>query len=160
MRGVAFLDHTADVGLEVEAPSLEELFHRAAVGMLMLLRGHDDEAATRGPAGDDAAGDDAATRRSAGDAAAAAEHLTVEAEAEGLERVLADWLRELLFLHETRHRDYVAAAFERLDADGVSARVELEPSGGAAREIKGVTYHGLEVVEERGGWRARVIFDV
>ncbi|NIP79498.1 MAG: hypothetical protein GWM90_09895, partial [Gemmatimonadetes bacterium] len=32
--GVTFLDHTADVGIDVEADDLEELFHRAALGML------------------------------------------------------------------------------------------------------------------------------
>ncbi|UCG75421.1 MAG: archease, partial [Gemmatimonadota bacterium] len=35
--GVVELDHTADVGMTVEADSLEELFHRAAEGMLWLM---------------------------------------------------------------------------------------------------------------------------
>jgi len=27
-------------------------------------------------------------------------------------------------------------------------------------QVKAVTYHGLEVARDEGGWRARVIFDI
>jgi SHS2 domain-containing protein len=38
-RGIVFLDHTADVGLAVTAPTLSELFILAARGMTMLIHG-------------------------------------------------------------------------------------------------------------------------
>lgn len=41
--GVGPLDHTADVGIEVRAPTLPELFRRAVAGMLVLLNGAEAE---------------------------------------------------------------------------------------------------------------------
>jgi SHS2 domain-containing protein len=34
------------------------------------------------------------------------------------------------------------------------------PAAATVREIKGVTYHGLEAAFANGHWHARVIFDV
>jgi SHS2 domain-containing protein len=143
-RGVAFLDHTADVGIAVEAATPAGLFHNAAVGMLMLLRGEDDEEEPESESESDPE----------------SETLGVEVAGDGYPALLAMWLRELLFLHEVRGLDYVSARFDRLDDAGLSARVRVEPSRRAVREIKGVTLHGLEAEESPGGWRARVIFDV
>ena len=152
LRGLTFLDHTADVGFDVEAPTPEAAFHRAALGMLALLRGEED---ADGPDGsDDAAGEDRLVERDLG--------LTAPDPA----RLLADWLRELLFLHEIDRLDYRSAAFETLDlpADPHLARlaavVRLSPGGHAVREIKGVTYHEIDARRTPGGWAARVIFDV
>jgi SHS2 domain-containing protein len=146
--GITFLDHTADVGMEVTAPSLEALFHRAALGMLALLRGHDDAPerdAGRGPGVTAPAPDD--TR-------------TLALDAEDGAALLAAWLKELLFFHETRHADYADATFRRLTAERLEARVRTAPAAHAVREIKGVTYHELAVEETADGWKARVIFDV
>ncbi|NIP79499.1 MAG: archease, partial [Gemmatimonadetes bacterium] len=74
--------------------------------------------------------------------------------------LLAAWLRELLFLHETRRSDYVGAAFDLLEGSALHARVRTEPARRAVREIKGVTYHELAVRRAGDGWKARVIFDV
>lgn len=159
--GVTFLDHTADVGMDVEAPSLERLLDRAAAGMLALLRGEDDEDSAA--AWSDAAG--IGRRAGSADAADGTGELesgrhSLELEAGDPAGLLAEWLRELLFLHEVRHRDYAAASFETLSPRRLSARVELEPARRPVREIKGVTYHEIGVWRTPDGWRARVIFDV
>jgi SHS2 domain-containing protein len=148
---VTFLDHTADVGIAVRAATLDQLFGAAAGGMLMLLRGEDDEddGGAPGPVWDAGAGRGRDT-----------EVAELDVAGDGRAAVLAGWLRELLFLHETRHLDLVGVRFSRLDPDGLSARVALEPARPAVREIKGVTLHGLQVEETPDGWRARVIFDV
>ncbi len=156
--GITFLDHTADVGLDLEAGSLELLFHRAAVGMLALLHGADDDeipAPASPPAlsGDPGAGSGLASARGL-------EVLLVELEADDVARLLADWLRELLFLQDTRHADYARATFDRLTETALTARVQTEPAAPAVREIKGVTYHQLAVEQTDDGWRGRVIFDV
>lgn len=58
--GVELLEHTADVGMQVRASSLEELFHRAALGLVGLMRGSeesiagDETSVADGPEGDDA----------------------------------------------------------------------------------------------------------
>ena len=146
LPGITFLDHTADVGIDVRAATPADLFDRAARGMLALLRGTEDTGDT---------GDTEGTEGTEGTDVA----LGAASPAE----LLADWLREILFLHGTEYRDYVDAEFGRLDLTGggrLDARVRTEPSRGAAREIKGVTYHELAVEETEEGWTARVIFDV
>lgn len=141
--GVTFLDHTADVGLEATAASPQLLFHRAALGALALVEG---------PGGRDAAGDsgDEGPPRS------------VALEADDLPALLRAWLRELLWWHEVDGVAYREARFSRLEPTRLEARVVVAPARpDPVREIKGVTLHGLEVVEgEDGEWQARVIFDV
>lgn len=137
--GVRELDHTADVGIEVRAGSREELFHRAGRGLLSLVRevGETDSGA-----------EPDAERRISLEAADAAE-------------LLVRWLRELLHLYESESEEYVAAEFEALEDGHLVARVRTCPvQGVAVREVKGVTYHDLDVREAGGEWRARVIFDV
>lgn len=150
--GVTFLDHTADVGMDVEAASLEELLHRAALGMLALLRGDEEEGGlAAGPVLGAAPSED----RSPGPAA-----VPIELGADDPVGLLAGWLRELLFLHEVRGEDYVGLEVDRLDERTLAGRIVTRTDGRAEREIKGVTYHELAVTETGGRWRARVIFDV
>ena len=163
--GVTFLDHTADVGMDVEAASLEALLHRAAIGMLALIRGEeeDDDAASdaASEAGSDAAseaGSEAGSAASGAPDAAAATPLTVAADSGPT--FLAAWLREILFLHEVERRDYAALTAHVLGPWSFGGVVWTRPAGRAVREIKGVTYHALTLEERDGRWRARVIFDV
>ncbi|MDX1578351.1 MAG: archease [Gemmatimonadota bacterium] len=133
------LDHTADLGIDVRAPSLEALFHRAGRGMMALLR--------EGSAGREAA-------------EGSTEERTIRGEAGRVDELLVRWLRELLHVHETESLDYLSATFARLEDEGLEARVRFVPSAPAVREIKGVTYHDLSVRRVDAGWTARVIFDV
>jgi SHS2 domain-containing protein len=90
----------------------------------------------------------------------------VEGEAAGdLGELLVSWLQELLFRFETRRQVPIRFAFEAAAPDRVRARVgfgRFDPGRHRARaEIKGVTYHELDVhAEADGSWRARVILDV
>ena len=148
-RAVREIEHTADLGMEVEADTLPELFTRAAFGMMELVRG--DEGA------DVQAGGDSSSRRSAGESRSVALDLPKD----DLDTLLVRWLRELLYLQEVDGFVYGEADFERLDASGlralVTSRTDPEPQ---VRELKGVTYHGLEVERTDDGWRASVIFDI
>ena len=141
--GVTPLDHTADVGLDVEAPTLEDLFTRAAMGMAWLIQG--------APLPDpDEAG-------SASDPAPRGLSLT----ADDLPALLRAWLRELLFWHETESLALAMADFSTLEGSRLEAEIRLRRVEEApVREIKGVTFHGLLVEGGEEGWRARVIFDV
>jgi SHS2 domain-containing protein len=150
--GVRPLDHTADVGLEVEAPSLAELFRRAAAG-LMVLMGADAPGGPGGPGG----------------AEAAEATVAVAVVGPDLEVLLVGWLRELLFLCEVRGVTYAGAEFDALGDGALRARVRGVPGRPApGRELKAVTYHGVRVARRPGrgegdgdgGWMATVIFDV
>jgi SHS2 domain-containing protein len=129
------MDHTADIGLEVEAPSREELFRRAALGALWL-----------------------ALERLPTDRSETREIRISDPEPIGLLRA---WVREFLFWQEVE--GFAAAEVEvtELTDRTVSATVTGGPvAGDPVREIKGVTWHGLVMEPRREGWFARVIFDV
>jgi SHS2 domain-containing protein len=141
--GVRPLDHTADVGLDVEADTLEELFRRAALGTAALIMGTESETAGVAPHSD------STTHRD----------LTLETDDEAL--LLVAWLRELVFLQAVHGLLFSDARFAVLEPTHLEARLALFVAPGpVVREIKGVTYHGLHVDRSDGGWKARVIFDV
>jgi SHS2 domain-containing protein len=149
LPGVAFLDHTADVGIDVEAPSLRDLLHRAALGMLALLQGEEE-----GP-------DEAAAADAGEDNELASTTVPVQVDARDPVGLLAGWLREILLLHEVDGLDYQNALLDRVEPDHLAGRILARPGGRAAREIKGVTYHELQAARRPdGSWHARVIFDV
>ncbi len=137
-EGVEPLDHTADVGFEVHAPTPEALFERAALGAVWLAGG------SLLPEGE-------------------IEGAPVELEAEDAAALLRSWLREVLFRFEVE--GFALRAVQQIELDLEGARLGARVRGCEAppnpeREIKGVTWHGLELVPDRDGWRARVIFDV
>lgn len=140
LPGVRFLDHTADVGMDVEAHSLEALLHRAALGMLALLRGEEDVT-------EDVA-QEAEEEADADPPVATTRAVSLDLAEESGPALLSAWLRELLFLHEVERRDYAAFTADRLDRWRFAGVVWTRAGGHAVREIKGVTYHGLLVEEE------------
>ena len=160
-EGVRALDHTADVGLDVVAPSVDALFDRAASGLVALLYG-DDRAAggARGADGPARAAQVAPGERPP-DAGGTTTSRRIAVEAPDIAALLVAWLRELLWLHESAGFVYDGARFEALTATTLAADARGAPAARPpAREIKGVTYHGLEVRRTNGDWHARVIFDV
>lgn len=177
--GVRELEHTADLGVEVRAPSLEMLFHRAARGMMALIRGDGENETWEGAMRLDRGGERVAAGRGeevsaacppgAGRTGAVApaprerEEIErgVDLEADDAAALMVAWLRELLYLHEVEDFSYRSSKFQRLDDRGLRARVRggRDPVS-AVRELKGVTYHGLEVRREDDEWIARLIFDI
>jgi len=134
--GVWALGHDADLAFEAEGATLEQLFDRAAQGMMVLLQ----EAPGAGPAEEERA---------------------LALEADDAPALLAAWLRELLYLYEAHGLEYRGAGFEEMDGRRMRARVWLGRAGRpAVRELKGVTYHALTVERGPAGWRAQVVFDV
>lgn len=137
--GVRVVEHTADEGIEVEGATLATLFRRAAAGTLALFR--------TGVPGEDPG-------------AHPAEVIEVELRAADLTSLLVQWLREVLFVAGTRELEPGEVEIEQVGDGVLRARLHCRRVGpGAFREVKGVTYHGLEVRRD-GGWHARVIFDV
>lgn len=136
------LDHTADVGVELDASSLDELYAGAAVALTDILT-------------------DAGT-------VAAERSLDVRLAACDPELLMVEWLEELVYLYDTEAflvgRAEVVAE-NRGEAGwelaGTLFGEPLDPERHPVKvAIKGVTYHGLEVRREGGRFRARVIFDI
>jgi SHS2 domain-containing protein len=140
-----FLEHTADVGIDVVAGDLAGLFRTAARGMFALLMGSESAEHDEGIARADASQDIRHVRLRAMDPAA----------------LLVDWLRELLFLHETEDLCIADIEFAEITEAALDATVRWVPCpGDPVREIKGVTYHQLGVEHRDHEWYGRVIFDV
>ena len=143
IQGVHPLEHTADVGLEVEADTPAELFRRAALGMTHLLLDHVPVSRE-------------------GD-----EIRLVSLRASELPDLLREWLREVLHLHESD--GFALSSMDLRLSVGWELKAELQGAIDPTvpiREIKGVTLHGLRAelreAEGTGGreWYGRVIFDV
>jgi SHS2 domain-containing protein len=131
-------DHTADIGIAVENASLEGLFEDAAFGMFDLI-GDLNRIESR-------------------------EEIRVDLEAETLEELFADWLRELLFRFETDlivlKYFHVRMRSHRTLSGQASGEVYDPNRHELYRELKAVTYHELRVEQVQGIWRGSVIFDV
>ena len=144
------IEHTADLAVEVEASSLEGVFITAAAALIGLLMGEEEG----GP------GDERQLQHSAPPVV----HKEIAVEAPDRETLLVDWLRELLYVATGEEPLlFVGAEIGELSETRLLARVTFADSGlaaGVERELKGVTYHDLEVSRRGGGWGARVVFDV
>lgn len=145
---ISSLSHTADVGFQVEASTREALFVGAADGLIGALT-------------DEAGGSMASDGDDEGDGGIREE--TWSLSRPDLDRLLVAWLRELL--HRALGRGQipgeVAVRFTgetALEAEIAWLPPERTPE--IVREIKGVTYHGLEAREGDDGWHARVVLDV
>jgi SHS2 domain-containing protein len=146
------LEHTADVGIEVDAPSRESLFAEAAVALC-----------------------DTLTRR---DRVRVSLEREVALEATDGELLLVDFLNEILFLFDVEGLLFGEAEV-RIDDQGGSRVALCAVLRGERYDterhplrslVKAVTYHGLEIrreaADDRGRpgdgarWRARVLFDL
>jgi SHS2 domain-containing protein len=136
-------DHTADLGLRVEAPTRAELFEEAGRALTSLV--------VETP--------DASVR--------ALERIEFALTAAEPADLLFDWLHALLVAFEVRQLLFVRFAVEldevagglRLRASAWGERVDRSRQR-LAREVKAITYHGLFVRPEGDGWAAEVIVDV
>ena len=144
-EGVRMIEHTADFGLEVEAPSLEALFARAAAGLFSSFAeasGDEPEPPTATPNDRD---------------------VPVELRGENVEELMVLWLDELLYRAEEKRLIFTSFEVESVDPTRLTGRAYGRPAAkGETFEppVKGVTHHDLWIRRQDGGWRAHVIIDV
>lgn len=131
-------DHTADVGVRVRAKSLPDLLRVAGDGLYAVigeLTAHGEPRRERF----ECAGPDLAV-------------------------LLRDYLAELLLIFERDLRMVTTAEVEvfepgRLIATGESRAIDRAASD-LQREVKAITYHGLELRPVEGGYEAIYIVDI
>jgi len=128
------IEHTADRALHIRAQDLTRLFGAAASGMLTLMGMVTDKAGV-------------GKRK-------------IRVESIDREGLLVAWLEELLFLIEKDGIGFGKIEFEKIDNRSLVATVEVIPDVFPVREIKAVTYHGLEILECEGGLEVTIVFDV
>ena len=133
------IEHTADVGLELEASDLKAAFELAAASMFDLMCDID----------------------SVGDGVCR----TVEIRARDgdLENMMVRWLNELLYVFESERLLLSRFDVRELTIDDNEADVAGERYDPARHvfksDLKVATYHDLAVDQTEGVWFVRVIFD-
>ncbi|HUL30267.1 MAG TPA: archease [Thermodesulfobacteriota bacterium] len=132
------LDHTADIGILIHGEDLKALFANAGEAFFHLMT---DLRKVRGRV-----------------------EKRVHVKGESLDRLMVDWLSELLYLHDVEHLLFRKFEVESVGESGLRAVVKGEPFQEGVHviktEVKAVTYHQIEVRKENGIWRARVILDL
>jgi SHS2 domain-containing protein len=138
MKRFEVLDHTADIGLIVYGEDLKSLFENAGKAFFHLIT---DLKKVR-----------LRTEK------------RIEIGKESLERLMVDWLTELLYLHEVENLLFKEFKVESVGEEGLRAKVKGEAFQEGVHVIKtgvkAVTYHQIEVRKEKEGWRAQIIFDL
>jgi SHS2 domain-containing protein len=137
-RKFKFIDHTADMGIQVYGETLSLLFQHAAEGLLHIIT------------------DPERIREK--------ESREISLRAGGLEELLVNWLNELIYLFETG--GFLFRRFEilHLGESFIEAVAfgEIFDEGyhPILRTVKATTYHQLRVTKGEAGWEAQVIFDL
>jgi SHS2 domain-containing protein len=131
-------EHTADLGLRVRAPTLDQLFVEAAEALFSAIVENLADVATK-------------------------QRIDIQLQGDDLALLLFDWLNELLYRFDTEH--LVFGKYEAKIKDNTlssSAWGEaLDPTRHSlGHEVKAITYHGLRVEKEENGWLAEVIVDI
>jgi SHS2 domain-containing protein len=127
-------EHTADLALEVWAPSLSTLFVNAAKGMfaacgLQVIErgGHKNH--------------------------------TIRLHGEDNENLLVKFLSELLYLSERERAGFIEYQVNLAD-NTLQAIVTAVALQSIDKHIKAVTYHDLAIHNEEGMYRVRIVFDI
>jgi SHS2 domain-containing protein len=127
-----WVDHTAELELEIEAPSEEAVFEEALAALAELAGDADGPQTTR----------------------------EIEVEAPDPALLLVEWLSELIYLSETEQLVPERVAALEL-VDGKLRATVIGRRGKPSHLVKAVTLHRLELrPDAKVGWRARVVLDV
>ena len=132
------IDHTADYGFTLGAPTLGELYENSALALTDLMLGDSPAAPQR-------------ERR-------------IQVEGQDSTDLMINWLREILFLFVGDGEVLARANVEQVGETCLSALVYTEAFNAqrheVLEEIKAVTYHQARVSKTSGGWECSVICDV
>ena len=138
MKRFEILDHTADIGLIVYGNNLKALFENAGEAFFHLIT------------------DLRKVRRRV--------KRRIHIGGESLDRLMVDWLSELLYLHDVENLLFKGFKVESVGEDGLMAVVKGEPFEAGVHviktEVKAVTYHQIQIQRENGRWKAQVILDL
>ncbi len=138
MKTYELIDHTADVGLKAYGKTISVAFENAAKGMFDIIT-------------------DSSEIENTG-------QYNIELEAHDLEQLLVDWLSDLLFLNSAKN---LVFGFFKVELDEKNSKLSAKVFGEKfnlskhkiGAEIKAVTYHMLEVKNEKP-FHVQVLFDI
>ena len=131
-------DHTADLGLRIQAADLDTLFREAAEALFATIVDDLDSVKPIGRHDVSLTGNDR-------------------------EYLLFDWLRELLYRFDAEHRLFSKFDVKVSDQGltGTAWGEVYDPERHVlGHEVKAITYHELKVEKTGDGWLAEVIVDI
>ncbi len=132
------IEHTADIGIEVLAPTRRDVFVRSGLALCDLMFGVES------------VGRD--LKR------------PIRVEGDNVEELLVAWLNELLYIYAVDRMIFSDFTDVRLEENTFSAtglgEMFVPGKHSVATEIKAATYHRISVAPEGDGWKATVILDV
>jgi len=135
------VDHTADLGIQIQAPNLEELFINAGIVLIDLLLKRKTLVQNKSP-----------------------EPVTITLNGIDIEDLMVRWLGEILYIFEAEQRVVLAINIETLNQKELKAQLTTIPFDDRSyeinHEIKAITYHQIKVAPKGKVWEARVIFDL
>lgn len=149
MKKIEIINHTADIGIKVKGNSLKEVFENLALGMFEIMVQNRNSPLfsfeKRGTVPD-----------------------KIEITSPDIESLAHDWLSELLYIFNTKHKIFKKFKINDISKVNNSFKLEGEAIGEMfnpevhtiKREIKAVTYHNLKVKRGRSYFCCEVIFDI
>ncbi|HUR61399.1 MAG TPA: archease [Candidatus Thermoplasmatota archaeon] len=142
----SIVDHTADLGIEAEGASAEEVLQAAALGLTSVLSGRPDPHTLGRPD----------------------RELSFTIEAPDRIALLVAFLSELVWRHESEDLVWLGGGvtlgtgrdgIARLTAKGNGLRHDPATHGRGV-EVKAVTYHDARFENVAGTWHLRVLLDI
>ena len=129
---------TADIGIEAQAPDFSGLLLQASLALLEVMA---DPSVV-----------------------CCLQSLRLEVNAQDRAEIIVAWLNEIVYLYETRGLVFACVEVQEAGANHARGVVRGEPLDHKRHHlrhaVKGVTYHQLRVVEDKEGFRLRVILDI
>jgi SHS2 domain-containing protein len=135
-----YLEHTADVGVEVVAPTLGQAFTEAALALFGIMT----DTSAFGPK----------------------KQIEIQVSGEDLKSLLYSWLEELIYVFDTTSLVVVGVDIESISSEPhtIAATVcgeKFDPEVHETRTgVKAITYHGMIVVEKEGEFLLRYFVDI
>jgi SHS2 domain-containing protein len=132
-----FLEHTADVGIEITSPTLEEIYKTAGEALFMLI---------------------------APEASKSVVNCAIESEGDDPAALLVNFMNDLLLRFEVDGLLFRKIDIKKLTSNRLEAMASCEAmdpdSSKVETVVKAVTWHGLKLEEKDGEWRSVVYLDL
>jgi len=130
-----FLEHRADLKIQVFGRTKEELFLNAMLAMIEYLKPDFKHPETN-----------------------VEQEITVKST--DSTTLLADFLNEALYLIQVNKEIYSRVSFDMFTNKEITAKLSGQKVEAFGEDIKAVTYHNLEINQKNNSWEAIVLFDI
>jgi SHS2 domain-containing protein len=129
------LEHKADLKIRAFGKTKEELFENAMIGMFESAK-YEKEVKNQ------------------------KSKVKIKITSADLPSLLVDFLSEVLYLVETKKLVFEKVEFKEFSENEIEANLIGKPLKRMRVHIKGVTYHDLDIHQEKGEWQTTILFDI